>query len=269
MEKKSLVKGTVFGFCLLVGYFLLMIIANSLTDNKNIQDLLTLAVQILVFIAAYFKMKKSYDIDLGFGTKGLKDGMFRYGGLMFIVIIANLFTEYMHPEITFSAAFVRICVTFLSKMGVGLAEDMIFRGVFFNVFKDRLGGSRKGLFISMIVSSSIFGAIHLLNLTGNPQLIMATLAQVIYAVFIGCFFCVVYYRSKNIWSCVILHGLVDFTGSFWKCFADPAKELVKADNTIWMSVFEVGVCLILFVSAMIQLRKATSEREIDTEPAYS
>ena len=34
-------------------------------------------------------------------------------------------------------------------MSVGLAEDIIFRGVFFNVFKEHFGELRKGLFVSM------------------------------------------------------------------------------------------------------------------------
>ena len=268
MENKKMLKGTVFGILLLFGYLLMMGVAKGSIDNEYLSGTAVIGVQVLVLGVAHSVMKRSYGISLGFSSDKLKKGVFCYGLMMFIIILGNLWLEYEAPQVNAAAAVPKVLFCLAAQMGVGLAEEVIMRGVLFNVFKSRFGETRKGIFLAMLISSLIFGMIHFVNLINDPQLLVATISQVIYATFLGCFFCMVYYRSGNLWASIILHGLVDFTSEFWECFED-AKTAAQpeADYPIWIGIVSVAVCALLFISAIVQLRNEFAGRA--KEPALS
>ena len=63
-----------------------------------------------------------------------------------------------------------------------------------------------------MVSSVIFGAFHLLNIGNIPFAFV--LLQVLYAFAAGVSFAVVFYKTKSILFCMMVHTLDDFLGSF-------------------------------------------------------
>ena len=91
---------------------------------------------------------------------------------------------------------------------VGIFEEFLCRGWLQNEFIERFGNSRKGVFYSILISGIIFGAIHILNYFGGQELGI-TLVQMTSAMIIGFYFGIVYFRTKNIWVTVILHGFWD------------------------------------------------------------
>ena len=114
-----------------------------------------------------------------------------------------------------------------------------------------------------IFSSLIFGIMHLTNLIWSPSLIISTICQVIYATFVGFLFCVIYYRSKNLISCMLLHGIFDFTAYFWFSFSDKLFQQTIDSNSVDISMGN-GVLLILLsstfvISGIFQLRKEFSK----------
>ena len=62
---------------------------------------------------------------------------------------------------------------------------------------------------TMILSSAIFGIIHLQNLAGGSPLLIV-IPQCINAMVFGFLVCTVYMRCGNVLPTMILHGLFDF-----------------------------------------------------------
>lgn len=93
---------------------------------------------------------------------------------------------------------------------IGLFEELLCRGWLQNEFIERFGNNRKGVLYSIFVSGLIFGIMHISNaLTG--QSLFETLIQVIAATITGISLGAVYYKTKNIWSVIILHAFWDFS----------------------------------------------------------
>lgn len=94
---------------------------------------------------------------------------------------------------------------------VGVAEEFLCRGWLLNEFLERFGDTKKGVWYSIVISGVIFGLIHLGNIYTMGQDVPTTIMQVISAAGTGIVFGLIYYKTKNIWSVIILHGLWDFS----------------------------------------------------------
>lgn len=99
-------------------------------------------------------------------------------------------------------------------LSTGLFEEVLRRGFVFSILVNKWGKTRSGCYLSMILSSTLFGMLHFIHyFMGNASL-LATLTQVIYATFIGVFFSACVVRNQSIYPAIILHGMVDTAGSF-------------------------------------------------------
>ena len=92
---------------------------------------------------------------------------------------------------------------------VGITEEFFCRGWFLNEFLERYGDTKKGVLYSIWVSALLFGLMHLGNFF-NGQDLATTIIQIINAAALGVCFGAIYYKTKNIWSVVILHAAWDF-----------------------------------------------------------
>ncbi len=92
---------------------------------------------------------------------------------------------------------------------VGIAEEFMCRGWVQNEFIERYGYDKKHIILSIVLSSCIFGIIHLTNIVSQD--IFTTLIQVLQAASIGFMFGSIYYKTKNIWTVAFLHGIYDFS----------------------------------------------------------
>ncbi len=100
----------------------------------------------------------------------------------------------------------------LECLAIGLFEEMAFRGVIFLMFAEKRHATRKGLFWSLILTSAVFGAIHLLNVFMGGG-IGGVILQIGYSFLIGAMCSVVLLKTRNIWLCVLLHAVYDFSGT--------------------------------------------------------
>ena len=95
---------------------------------------------------------------------------------------------------------------------VGVFEEVLFRGVLLGGLLSRLGGTRNGVVVAALVSSVVFGAVHVGSSAGATDAL--TLAQMllktVQAGSIGLIFAAVYVRTRSIWGVAALHALTDF-----------------------------------------------------------
>ena len=97
-------------------------------------------------------------------------------------------------------------------LAIGLFEELAFRGVIFLLFAEKRHTTRKGLFWSLILTSAVFGGVHLVNVLMGAG-IGAVILQIGYSFLIGAMCAVVLLGTRNIWSCVLLHAVYDFCGT--------------------------------------------------------
>lgn len=97
-------------------------------------------------------------------------------------------------------------------LAIGLFEELAFRGVIFLMFAEKRYTTRKGLFWSLILTSAVFGGVHLVNVLMGAG-IGPTVLQIGYSFLIGAMCSVVLLKTRNIWICVMLHAIYDFCGT--------------------------------------------------------
>ncbi len=99
----------------------------------------------------------------------------------------------------------------LMCLSIGLFEEFAFRGVILPMFAEKRHKTRKGLFMSIILTSAVFGLVHLANLAMGAGL-GGVIRQIGYSFLIGAMCAVVLFKTRNLWLCVLLHATFDFGG---------------------------------------------------------
>ena len=90
---------------------------------------------------------------------------------------------------------------------VGCFEELLFRGVVFNVVASRFEKNNRGIWKTVIISSLLFALAHLLN-----GISFATILQVGYTFLTGGLFAFVLLKTKNLFCCAFVHALYNFCG---------------------------------------------------------
>ncbi len=185
--------------------FITNIIENTTNGVQALHELLWL----IIFLPILFLSKNTYV----FTEKGKKLGKsLLYGWPIIVVGTISLISSIIKVDFRLFSIpeFIGILIlTFL----IGLFEELLCRGWIFNELNERFGKDYKGVMYSVFISSLIFGCIHFFNLFGG-QGIVETIAQVISATIVGAAFALIYYRTKNIWSVVLIHFYWDFALMF-------------------------------------------------------
>lgn len=98
------------------------------------------------------------------------------------------------------------------SLAIGLFEELAFRGVVLLMLTEKRHASRADLLRGILLSSAIFGLVHLTNLLmgADPA---AVLLQLGYSFLIGAMCAVVLFKTANIWLCVLIHAVYDVGGN--------------------------------------------------------
>ena len=130
----------------------------------------------------------------------------------FLVAVNNFpFSTVIKGEAVINSSWQRIALLAIECFAVAYFEEMAFRGVILLGFAEKRRSSRFGLFVSIILSSAVFGAVHLLNVfTSSP---IAVIMQIGYSFLIGGMCSVVLLKTSNVWLCVLIHAIFNFSGA--------------------------------------------------------
>lgn len=148
---------------------------------------------------------------LKFKAEGFKEGILT-GGIIVVIgisVIAGV-AGYMGMPITASPF--EIMVFVIHMLLVGIAEEVLFRGILQKSILEYMGTDSIGkVRMGIIISSVIFASVHLLN-TFLPGISFTdALKQTISVIPMGVLFGTIYFRSKNnLWAVILLHAFNDF-----------------------------------------------------------
>ena len=150
---------------------------------------------------------------------------------LWLLSCMNLFSgfqpDYPVPGLIYAA---------VSMALVGFAEELIFRGFLLKAILKQ--GDVK---TAVIISSVTFGMGHIINLLTGHELI-ATLAQVVFAVAMGFVFTLVFYKSGSLLPGILAHSFIDVSSVF---AADDGSQLLNLILHVAIIVVSVAYCLYL------------------------
>ena len=223
--------------------------------------------RLVLSVILWISINSLFSIKIKIKKAGFIKGFLWYGFILIIAILFQFASNYQPPEKNFLVALPMIVYFFIVTLVIGIYEELLCRGLLFHSFRNYFGDTNKGIYLSAIFSSLVFGIMHLVNLIWSPSLVISTTCQVIYATFVGFLFCVIYYRSKNLVACMLLHGIFDFTAYFWFTFSDNLFQQTLDSNSVDISIGN-GVLLVLLsstfvISGAFQLIKEFSNKTLD------
>ena len=134
--------------------------------------------------------------------------------------------------------------------GVGFREECIYRATIQNVLAKKYANSVKGIWITVMISSIIFGLSHAPNLFFGVAP-LAVLIQIVKASAVGLLFGAVYLRSGNIWVLILVHTLTDTVSLAQSIFLQNVTDvdLMSQQSFSWIAVvFElayIGITIFL------------------------
>lgn len=154
---------------------------------------------------------------------------------------------------------------FILCFSIGVAEEFLCRGWIQNEFIERFGKTRKGVILSILCASIIFGVMHFTNLLSGQPLFETSL-QVLQAISSGFLFGAIYFRTRNIWSSICLHGFYDFAimlgeVSLYKdctTMADPSSTV-----RIYGYITSLVIVAVYILSAVYILRREKTNQFIE------
>ena len=189
-----------------------------------------------------------------FSKRNLKIGALLSVPILIIAVLWNILPPalYNNPSL-FRIDIGLIVIAFLTTLAIGFAEEILFRGLIFRNFLRRYGMSKKGIYISIIVSSVIFGLVHASNaVSSSPD---AIIQQIIYATAMGIILALFYLITGNLLVPALCHGLFDFTD-----YVIPGFYNIPYDASLTSDwVQNLIVSIVFIVIAVIIVKKINVE----------
>lgn len=168
----------------------------GITDYRNSICNIFLSLIILIFIFIN-KLSDYYGL-----TCKIKFRDYLYFIPLLLIVLVSLF-----GGLRINNSIDEIIFYIISMFGVGFLEEIIFRGFLFKAMaKDNLKSA-------IMVTSITFGIGHILNLFNGAETI-PTLIQVGYAISVGFMFVIIFYKSNNLWPCILTHIFVNSLSIF-------------------------------------------------------
>jgi membrane protease YdiL (CAAX protease family) len=140
---------------------------------------------------------------------------------------------------------------------IGFFEELLFRGYVQGFLMRRWGESYRGMLLSVLLTSLIFGGAHLVNLIMGRATPLYAVVQFAYAVFFGVFFSALYVRSGSLFPGIGLHMFFDFMANLdaFRPGAPPRSEIVRS-STPEAAFVGILITLPLFLIGLYYLRKS-------------
>jgi uncharacterized protein len=243
----------------------------SYTNQKNLIFLLIILMFVLVLI----------DINVlqeNLDTQMITGSLLRIlGGLVFIVIIYGLghghifkFKNVSKALLIMIPAFIvsinnfpiiafldgravltepvyRVFLFFIESLSVGFFEEIIFRGMILVYLLNKLKDEKNGVMKSIILSSVIFGFIHVINIF-NGASVNSTMLQIGYSFLVGMMWAVLFIKTGNLWLTMLLHATFNFFGQvmFYLGTVDGRYDQFTTVITIIIALFAAFHTLWIF-----------------------
>ncbi len=220
MMKKVYEKNEIwFAVAWIIAYVVLASAGDNLSADIGVLKIVTLPILTALSVALFLFVKKN-----GLTEKyGLCKPKIPAARMLFYFPLIILLTANLWYGVAVNASPLETLLYILSMLCVGFLEEMIFRGFLFQAM------AKDGVKPAIVISSITFGIGHMVNLiNGSGAELLPNLLQVIYAVAIGFAFMMVYYRTKSLVPCILIHSIFNGCSAFSnKAVMTPQMQIVS------------------------------------------
>lgn len=233
------------------------IISGNTNTDYLISEIIVLAITIiLLYICRQTHILKC-------GMKGFGKGLWS-GAVFFVLAVFGCLLSVMSAaEQGYSyKAWHQIVVFILFVIAVGLAEEILFRGIIADSIYEHFGNSAFGVIISAILGGCFFGVAHVTNILAG-QSVEATIIQMIAISMTGILLTAIYIRHKNVYAVAILHAVLDFFTVFEQgCLAGFSLQYADTDIDFWASLRQSLISQSTFVIVAVFVLRPSVLRKI-------
>lgn len=197
--------GIWFAVAWIVAYVVLASAGDRLSEALGVSKSITLPILLVLSAILYFFVRKN-----GLAEKyGLCKPRLPAAKLLFYAPLLILLTANLWYGVRLNQPLTETVLYILSMFCVGFLEEMIFRGFLFQAMAEN------GVRSAIVVSSITFGIGHIVNLiNGSGAALLSNLLQVMYAVAIGFAFVMIYYKTKSLLPCILVHSVFNGLSAF-------------------------------------------------------
>jgi len=170
-----------------------------------------------------------------------------------------------------------LIVALSQLLGVGVFEEVLFRGLVFKILLKKMGHSKRGLLSACAISSVIFGMHHIVNIGSiviNAEnlsigVVFPVISQIIYSTAFGLLAVALFIRSGTLWIPILIHGVGNLVVQTFVAFISREKILHFIETPIVMSVPEFIIstfmsAIPLLVAGLLLLRKVNPDNVQDS-----
>lgn len=219
-----------FSFLWIALYVVSFSIGDSISLALGTAKIVTAPLCIMMSLFLLFWIFKN-DLSTKYGLIKIKIDFKKYLYFLPLIIISST-NLWGGVEFHFSAFETVLYV--VSMIGVGIIEEIIFRGFLFKAL------CKENVKQAIIISSITFGLGHIVNLLNGAE-VTSTLLQICYAIAIGFLFTVIFYKSKTLIPCIITHSIVNSLSAFAGERADGFHIMVAVIITLTSLSYAIWV----------------------------
>ena len=192
-----------FSLLWIIAYVVLFSLADSVSVGLGTEKIITAPLCVLMTVFLLFWIKRNHLLSkYGLARIKVDHKKYLYYLPLLVLISTNLwggFALRLSP--------VETVLYVVSMIGVGILEEVIFRGLLFKALcKDNLK-------TAVVISSVTFGIGHIVNLLNGADF-LPTLLQIIYATAAGFLFTILFHRSGTLLPCIIAHSAINSLSAF-------------------------------------------------------
>ena len=134
-------------------------------------------------------------------------------------------------------------IIFLMFISVGLFEELAFRAVINDAIIYKFREKKYVFVLSAVVSSVVFGAAHIVGVfdVTSPIAWGQAVAKTLESGVFGLALLILYWKTRNIWACGVVHGLFDFFAGYTEGLFVP----VKTSGSSYINTGEDGVRILI------------------------
>ncbi len=172
--------------------------------NDSIIRLLSIMIFIIILVNIGYKSIFHFKITTNVFFKVIVPGLLIAGiNFPLSAYITGLFHQ---TEPTYLALVFTIATIITATL-----EEIVFRGIILLALLQNLPNTKKGIIMSIIISSILFGLTHAINI-GNGLSLYDGVLQIGYSTFMGIIWAMVFIKTRSIWYPIILHALYNIAG---------------------------------------------------------
>jgi membrane protease YdiL (CAAX protease family) len=188
----------------IIFYLVLLSCADTFSSLVGIEKIFSapLSVGIVIFLTVW--MQKNGLLE----QYGIKKAKFERKKYLFFLPLIVMISVNFWSGVQFRFNVIETVLFIISMLCVGFLEELIFRGFLFKAL------CKENVTSAIIISSITFGVGHIINLFSGAELI-PTFLQIGYATSAGFLFTVIFYKSGNLFPCIITHSLMNATSIFY------------------------------------------------------